>query len=377
MSKKRFLKIIKRLSKMILYTLVTLVIAITLFLNFTPTFGDSSKGDSLNKIQNSKNFNGKKFVNLYPTRLGLNRTKEDNHSILDFFFQNKKNKNPQTPLPSLKLNKHLLDNSITWLGHSTVLIKTNNITIITDPVFNRASPLPFGMSGFKVQNPTKIEDLPKIDVVVISHDHYDHLDYSAIKKLAPDVNIFFVPLGVKAHLLRWGVDENKIIEKDWYENSTYKNVNFTFAPTRHFSGRGLRNRDSTMWGSWIIKSKSQNIYIGGDGGYSNEFKKIGDNYGPFDIAFIENGAYNSAGVDIHMMPEQGVQASIDLRAKVVLPIHWAKFDLSLHPWIEPINRFTKEAKIKNVTVTTPLIAETFTLNKIPQSRWWENLDNQK
>lgn len=364
---------LKKFLKMILYTMLILVIGGTLFLNFAPTFGDNSKGENLDRIQNSVNFDGKKFTNLVPTRLGMNKADDENHSMWDFFFKSKKGKNPETPLPSKKLNKNIKDNSFTWLGHSTILMKTSNVTIITDPVFNRASPLPIFGKPFEFENPIKIEDLPKIDVVVISHDHYDHLDHKAIKELAPNVERFFVPLGVKAHLIKWGVDEDKVFEGEWYENVSYKNINFTLTPTRHFSGRGLTNRDSTLWGAWIIKSEYLNIYSGADGGYSNEFKKIGDKYGPFDVAFMENGAYNQAWADIHMKPEESVQASLDLNAKVVLPIHWGKFDLSLHPWDEPIIRFTKEAKTKNLTIATPLIGESFKLDKLPQDKWWEEL----
>lgn len=365
-------KIIKNILKMIVYTIIGLMTGIILFLNLAPTFGAAANGDSLDKIEISPNYYGKRFNNLEPTKMNTNNS-ENNNSMLDFFLP-KKDKNPSKPLPSKKFNKiNVKDNSYTWLGHSTILIKTENITIITDPLFNRASPIPIFGKPFKIENPISIEDLPEIDVVIISHDHYDHLDHKAIKELNSKVKMFFVPLGVKAHLQSWGIDENKIIEKDWYEDLDYNEIKFTLTPTRHFSGRGITNRDSTLWGSWVIKSKSQTIYFGGDSGYSKEFKKIGKNYGPFDIVFLENGAYNDAWSQIHMKPEETVQASIDLKAKVLFPIHWSKFDLSLHPWDEPIIRLTKEAEIQNVTTATPLIGETFTLKKLPQTKWWESL----
>jgi len=183
-----------------------------------------------------------------------------------------------------------------------------------------------------------------------------------------------VPLGNKAHLLKWGVTDDKIEEFDWYDNFSYENIDFTFTPTRHFSGRALRDRFATLWGGWIIKSESNNFYISGDGGYFDEFKKIGEKYGPFDIVFIENGAYNPRWKNIHLFPEQGVQASLDVQAKVALPIHWGKFSLSTHSWSEPIERFVKEAEARNLTIATPLIGQTFIIDgDIPSEYWWENL----
>jgi L-ascorbate metabolism protein UlaG (beta-lactamase superfamily) len=256
---------------------------------------------------------------------------------------------------------------------------------MTDPVFNRASPLPsfnsnsksnfFNGKPFEFENPILIDDLPKVDVVIISHDHYDHLDSKAIKELSDLVDYFIVPLGVGAHLERWGVSKNKITELDWYESNNYKDIEFTFAPSLHFSGRGVFNGNSTLWGSWIVKSKSLSAYFSGDGGYSETFKKLGEEYGPFDIAFIENGAYNVDWSNVHMYPDEAVQASIDLKAEILFPIHWSKFDLSIHPWDEPIIRITKEAAKKNVNLATPMIGEVFELNAIPKKSWWEKLRN--
>jgi L-ascorbate metabolism protein UlaG (beta-lactamase superfamily) len=252
-------------------------------------------------------------------------------------------------------------------------MKTNDLTILTDPVFNGATPLPFGGKPFPIEHPIHIEHLPKVNIVVISHDHYDHLDYKGIKDFAQSVDMFFVPLGVKAHIMKWGVSEEKIIEMDWYENNRYKNIEFTLVPARHFSGRGITDQSSTLWGGWVLKSEDQNVYFSGDSGYFKEFKKIGEKYGPFDIAFIDTGAYNQAWATVHMMPEESVQASIDLKANVYFPIGWSKFDLAPHSWDDPIIRAVKEATKKNVTITTPLIGETFTLDKLPQEKWWQGL----
>jgi L-ascorbate metabolism protein UlaG (beta-lactamase superfamily) len=252
-------------------------------------------------------------------------------------------------------------------------MKTSGVVIMTDPVFNRASPVVLIGNPFSLQNPIAIDDLPTVDAVIISHDHYDHLDYQAITDLSERVDRFFVPLGVKAHLQRWGVNGERISELDWYESELYRGLKLTLAPARHFSGRRFSNRNETLWGSWVIDSKTLSAYFSGDGGYSETFKTIGEKYGPFDIAFMENGAYNLNWANIHMMPEQTVQASIDLNARVLFPIHWSKFDLSVHPWDEPAIRITAEAKRRDVTVATPLIGEVFDLEKLPQVHWWEAL----
>jgi L-ascorbate metabolism protein UlaG (beta-lactamase superfamily) len=300
------------------------------------------------------------------------------------WFSPPKDKNPLNPLPTIKfIGKDLAEGKFVWLGHSTVLMKTEGLVVMTDPVFNRASPLPsfnsksksnfFNGKPFIFENPVVIDDLPKVDVVIISHDHYDHLDSKAIKDLSNRVDQFFVPLGVGAHLERWGVNKNRITEYDWYDSKDYKNIKFTFAPSLHFSGRGVTNGNSTLWGSWMIKSKTLSAYFSGDGGYSETFKKLGNEYGPFDIAFIENGAYNVDWSNVHMFPDEAVQASIDLKAEVLFPIHWSKFDLSVHPWDEPIIRITKEAEKKNVNIATPMIGEVFELSSIPKKPWWEKL----
>ena len=220
-------------------------------------------------------------------------------------------------------------------------MNTEGLVVMIDPVFNRASPLPafnsksksnlFNGKPFEFENSIFIDDLPKVDVIIISHDHYDHLDFKAIKDFSNHVDRFIVPLGVGAHLERWGVKKNRISELDWYESKDYKNIQFTFAPSLHFSGRGITDGNSTLWGSWIITSKTLNAYFSGDGGYSETFNDLGNQYGPFDIAFIENGAYNVDWSNVHMFPDEVVQANIDLKSKVLFPIHWSKFDLSIHP----------------------------------------------
>ena len=354
------------------YTVILCVVVSVLFVLYAPVFGGSQSPESLQRIKHSRNFVEDKFVNQLATSVST-RSPSTKTSIMDWVFQ-QDDKNPTEPLPSRFLHPDIFtEGKFVWLGHSTLLMKINSVVIMTDPVFNRASPVPVIGSPFAVQNLISIDDLPAVDAVIISHDHYDHLDYQAIKVLLKRVDHFFVPLGVKAHLERWGVASTNISELDWYESEVYRGVRLTLAPARHFSGRGLWDRNSTLWGSWIISSKTLNVYFSGDSGYSDTFKTIGQRYGPFDIAFLENGAYNLDWAQIHMMPEEVVQASIDLNARVLFPIHWSKFDLALHPWDEPAIRLTKEARNRAVAVATPLIGETFDVNNYPKTQWRELL----
>lgn len=363
---------------MVLYIIISVIVTVYLFMNFAPVFGDKSKGKSKSRIENSSNFIDGKFRNLVLTNMGFKKGEDYNSESIN---DTKIGKKPKDPLPSVKFNKKDFaaknDNSITWLGHSTILMKLDNKIIIADPVFNNASPFSaiLGPAPFKYENMITVEDLPNnIDVVLITHDHYDHLDYRTIKEIHPNVGKFLVPLGNKAHLLKWGVSSDKIEEFDWYDNLSYEKIDFTFTPSRHFSGRAIKDRFATLWGGWIVKSKKNNLFISGDGGYFDEFKNIGEKYGPFDVAFIENGAYNQRWHNIHLFPEQGVQTCFDIQAEIALPIHWGKFNLSSHSWIEPINRFVKEAKEINLKIATPLIGQTFIIDgDIPNDNWWDSL----
>lgn len=374
-------KIILRILKYIGITLAVLVIAVIAFFNFHPTFGGSPSESSMKVIKASKNYDGEKFVNLIETKLETGDP-ENRKSIMDFIgemLNPPEGKVPNEELPTTKFEaKQLIENSFVWMGHSTILMNLDGVTVLADPVFHNASPIPGTVTPFEMEHKTTITDLPeKIDVVIISHDHYDHLDYKAIQKLDDRVGTFLVPLGLKAHLERWGVDESKIQEKDWKQSVKFKTLTFTMTPARHFSGRGLFNRYSTLWCSWVIKSSKLNVFFNGDSGYFGEFKEIGKQYGPFDIAFIENGAYDKDWSEIHMMPEESVQANIDLQSKLMFPIHWGKFDLANHTWDEPIIRTIKESELKNVNIATPQIGQVFTLDNIPQTKWWEMVHGSK
>ena len=358
--------------------LIILSFLIFIFLNFSPVFGASPDKNSKIIIENSKNFIAGKFLNLksdYKNTSSFSDSSVKNTTLMSLLSP-PKDKNPIVPLPTIQFQGDTLtEGKFVWLGHSTLLMNIEGLIVMTDPVFNRASPVPIFGKPFAYEQPINIGDLPKVDVVIISHDHYDHLDAKAIKDLSQSVDRFLVPLGVKAHLERWGVDANRINELDWHDSEDYKNIKFTLTPAQHFSGRGLTNRNSTLWGSWVVSSERIRAYFSGDGGYSETFKELGERYGPFDIAFIENGAYNTDWSQVHMFPHETVQANIDLKSNVLFPIHWSKFDLAFHPWDEPIIRITKEAKKRNINIATPMIGEVFDLTNLPKNPWWEALRN--
>ncbi|MCL9780701.1 MBL fold metallo-hydrolase [Vibrio sp. S4M6] len=295
-----------------------------------------------------------------------------------YFTAERQGREPESQIPVLPIQPAQLDkqhNSIFRLGHSTVLMQLDGKLILTDPVFSyRASPFQWmGPKRFH-QSPISTEALPDIDVVVISHDHYDHLDKSAINILKDKVKKFVTPLGVGQHLVRWGVSSGNIIELDWWQSVTIDGINFVATPAQHFSGRGLRDGNKTLWASWVIQSSNKSVFFSGDSGYFDGFKQIGDEYGPFDITLIETGAYNDMWSSVHMMPEQSLQAHLDLGGHHMLPIHNGTFDLSFHTWFEPLERILALANENNVSLLTPKFGQEVTLDRsLETSRWWREM----
>ncbi len=293
-----------------------------------------------------------------------------------FFFDKTANKIPPAPLPSRKTDLLHLDpgsQTLVWFGHSSYFIQVDGKKILVDPVFSgNASPLSFTTKSFKGSDIYTVSDLPDIDLLIISHDHWDHLDYKTILLLKPKVRKIITSLGVGAHLESWGFNKTAIVEMDWNEEVELdKGFIVNSVTARHFSGRGFK-RNRTIWSSFVLTTPGKKIFIGGDSGYDRHFAEIGNQFGPFDLAILEDGQYNLNWKYIHMLPEETVQAAIDLRAKKLLPVHWAKFNLSLHAWNEPILRITKEAKNKNMDLLHPMIGEAVNLD-IEQKfeNWWE------
>ncbi len=287
---------------------------------------------------------------------------------------------PEGEIPIVPLNKDSFKDApaeglkVRWLGHSTVLIEMGGRRVLIDPVLNGyASPVP-GITRRFSKAPVLLKDLPAIDAVVISHDHYDHLEKDAVVVLAERGAAFFVPSGVGRYLRKWGVPPGRIRELSWWEQAGLGPLTFISVPARHFSGRGLFDRNETLWAGWIVRSDAKNVFYSGDTGYANHFAVIGERYGPFDLTLIKIGAYNDAWPSIHVDPEQAVQAHRDVKGKVLLPVHWATFTLALHPWDEPIIRAMKAAKQNEVRIATPMIGEPMDIDKpIMDRSWWEGV----
>jgi len=336
-------------------------------------YGKLPSGERLRKIKSSPNYKNGSFQNISKT----NAMAEDASffKTMREFLNKDKNVKPPRKLPFVKTDLKKLQGdtpTIVWFGHSSYFLKINGTTILVDPVFSgNAAPVSCMVRAFDGADEYKTEDFPKIDILVLTHDHYDHLDYKTILKFKGKINKVVCSLGVGSHLEHWGLDKKIIHEPDWWETIELGDLTMTAAPGRHFSGRGIK-RGQSLWSSFILKTTTHNLFLGGDSGYDSHFKEIGKKYGPFDLAILESGQYNTSWPHIHMMPEETVQAALDLDTKVLLPVHWGKFTLAMHAWDEPIQRVLKKAKELNVNVAHPKIGEAYELGAdLPLEKWWD------
>ena len=356
----------------ILFTIILAIILIGYIVMQQKIFGKNPDDKVDERIKNSSNYREGGFKNLSITD---ELRKGASYAKLTLEFLNKpKDTTPKQPVPALKTDLINLDDEepvIVWFGHSSYLIKHKGTNILVDPVFSgHASPFSTSVKAFPGADIYKPADMPAIDMLIITHDHFDHLDYRTVMALQPKVKHIYTSLGVASHLKYWGIAENKISEFDWWESkAVLGNIQITATPARHFSGRKF-TRGKTLWSSFVLELNNYRIYIGGDSGYDNHFKTIGEKFGAFDIAILECGQYGYNWPYIHMMPEEVAQAAKDLNASLLLPIHWAKFSLSLHPWNEPVERVLKAAAELNQPITTPMIGEPVYLDKILDKKWW-------
>lgn len=377
----------KKLFKILFYLLIIVIVfAISIYLFMkTPVFGALPSGKSLEKVKNSKNYIDGEFRNKEKTELLTDTKKTPIKRLLEFAFEkDPEGTVPKIALPSVKTDLKTLDPNedlIVWFGHSSLFIQIAGKKILVDPVFSKyASPVPFSNKAFEGTNIYTVDDLPEIDILLITHDHYDHLDYPTVKKLKEKVAKVIVPLGVDAHFLRWDFDEEKIVTVDWDDEVTIDdNLKIYALETRHFSGREFSNRNQSLWVSYLIEEKYNDglyrLFLSGDGGYSSRFKGFKEKFKNIDLAVMEAGQYNEEWALIHSLPEDIIKEVRDMEVTKLFPIHNSKFKLSKHPWDEPLRKLDDFTINTNIQLLTPMIGEKLYLHKENSfKKWWENLE---
>ena len=339
--------------------------------------GAEAKGDRLERMRRSPNFKDGVFVNSVETHMmsvgkGLDVAKE--------WWAKRSRTRPPSPLPAVPVSRESFaqpsdELRVCWIGHSTVLVELEGQRVLLDPIWSeRASPSTLlGPLRFQPA-PLPLDQVPALDAVLISHDHYDHLDKATVVQLAkaqPSLR-FYVPLGVGAHLEKWGVAASRISELDWGEEAVLPSgLTLAAVSSRHFSGRGVIDRDKTLWAAWAVLGRTHRVFFGGDGGYSEGFAEVGKRLGPFDLALLEIGASNPNWEQIHLGPVKALVASRDLGARVLMPIHWGTFNLAIHAWDEPINTLADGAAAAGVRVRVPKLGELVRPGEdAALVRWW-------
>ncbi len=364
-----------------MYWIITIILILVagyfLVINMK-AFGAVPKGKRLERIRKSKLYRDKQFQNISYTP-SLAEGHKMSKVTYDFFLGKKDPLlKPLKEIPSVHTDLRRIDKSrdvFIWLGHSSYYIQTDGVSFLIDPVLSSyGSPFKFFNKAFKGSDIFKPEDIPALDYLIITHDHFDHLDYPTVKAIRERTGAAVVPLGAGAHLERWGYPGNKLIEEEWGAEVELKNnIKIIFTPARHFSGRGVK-QNNTLWTSYVLITPKRRVFLGGDSGYDSHFKMIGEKYGPFDYAILENGQYGEAWRYIHTLPEDVIRAALDINAKYIIPVHAAKFALALHPWNEPLQKITRLGKENKLSVLTPMIGEVVDLNSSDQQFciWWED-----
>ena len=373
---KRFLR---TAGKIVAVLFGLLLVAGTAFSQFSPQLGGTPTKAEQQAYARSGHYRDGKFFNPQPTEIMTGGSQLG--ALRRMLFDKSPRATPPGPLPMRYLDSLALTQPapglarVTWFGHSASLVELAGRRVLLDPMLSIKMGPVAGVAPvrYNPRVPIAAAQLPYIDAVLISHDHYDHLDYQTIRTIKDKVGVFCVPLGVGAHLRRWGVAEARIRELNWGDSVQLPGLVLISQPTRHFSGRGLTNRNATSWSSWVLKGGGKRLFYSGDGGYGPHFQAIGRRYGPFDLALMECGQYNEQWAQIHMQPEQSVQAALDVRARAMLPVHWGAFTESLHTWDDPVRRATAEAARRSLVLTTPELGQPVRLDagELPQVRWWE------
>ncbi|MBC7865426.1 MAG: MBL fold metallo-hydrolase [Bacteroidia bacterium] len=358
--------------------LLLLSISIYIFLNH-PKLGKLPTGERLERIKKAANYQNGSFQNQSITP-DLTEGATYFSVLKQFLFEKKKRVTPTDNIPSVKtdlINLDIKKDVLVWFGHSSYFVQIDGKRMLVDPVLcGHASPISFTTKAFKGTNNYSAEDIPEIDYLFISHDHWDHLDYETIKKLQPKIKQVICALGTGEHLEFWGYNTKQIIEKNWNEQVVL-DTEFTVhtVPARHFSGRGLK-RNKALWTSFVLQTPTLKIFIGGDSGYDKHFAEAGNTFGEFDLAILENGQYDKSWKYIHLMPDEITKAAKDLKAKKLFAVHNSKFALGNHAWDEPLIKVAANCKAENIPLLTPKIGEQVNLKDQDQvfTEWWKNID---
>lgn len=371
----RLKRIFKRMMIAALSVALILLASVYIYMQH-PKFGKAPSGKRLERIEKSPNFKNGQFQNESHTP-----TFADGHTfwgeVQKIIFNTYPDKTPSGSIPSIKTDLLKLSPDSTyviWFGHSSCFIQIDGKKILVDPVFSKnASPIPGTVKAFQGATNYTASDMPPIDYLLITHDHYDHLDYETVLALKENTQYVICGLGVGAHFEHWGYRENQIKEMDWREHETLRDsFSIQVTPARHKSGRSFK-QNNTLWVSFLIKSPSASIFISGDGGYGHHFAEIGEKYGPIDLAIMETGQYDSAWHFVHLLPEEVLNAARDLQAKKILPVHHSKFVLARHPWYEPLEKIVELSKDNSTLgVETPMIGQPVSIGTTAQhfTAWW-------
>lgn len=331
-----------------------------------PSFGRLPQGERLERIRRSPNYKDGVFKNLQPTQL-MTGSRSRWQTLREFLFADRSGLEPDMPIKAVKTDLKRLpadENLMVWFGHSSYLLQIDGRRILADPVFHTASPVPFLYKPFAGTDIYKPEDMPDvIDYLVISHDHWDHLDYRTVVALKDRVHKVVCPLGVGEHFERWGYGKEQIVELDWMEEARLDGGFTVYClPARHFSGRGLKPNQS-LWASFLFDAPSLRVFMGGDSGYGTHFRRIAELHPGIDWAILENGQYNEDWKHIHTLPCQLEQVAKDLKAKNIVTVHHSKFALARHPWDEPLRNEELLKADTTLNVAVPLIGEKLDLSK--------------